>query len=407
MAGYAVIDFETTGFVPERCDRVVEIGIVLTDEAGAIEDQWTTLINPRRDLGPTHIHGITAAQVLNAPEFSDVAPHVLSLINGRTLVAHNASFDMRFLHQELLLANFALAARPPALCTMRWAGRLIGPAKLSHCCEAVGISLTEAHTALADAEATAHLLGYLLHQASHQAAWRQEAAHSSGFIWPRHNLSKKVAPVHRSTPELPHDWWLERIVEATWVPGNPPESAEYLLCLENALLDRSISQSEGEMLLLAAEQGGLSAAHVDQLHRQYLDSLALEAWADGIITEEEFADLESVAVALWLTSADIGEALAKAQDTLSAGGETGEAAFLREGDRIVFTGTLERPREEWIAELMNVGLVSGGISKSTRVVVTPDPDSLSGKAQKARSYGIPLVDEATFTRMFATYGRGR
>ena len=78
MAGYAVIDFETTGFVPERRDRVVEIGIVLTDEEGAIEDQWTTLINPRRDLGPTHIHGITTAQVLNAPEFSDVAPHVLS-----------------------------------------------------------------------------------------------------------------------------------------------------------------------------------------------------------------------------------------------------------------------------------------------------------------------------------------
>jgi DNA polymerase III subunit epsilon len=33
----------------------------------------------------------------------------------------------------------------------------------------------------------------------------------------------------------------------------------------------------------------------------------------------------------------------------------------------------------------------GGVTKSTKVVVAADPESLSGKAGKARSYGIPVV----------------
>lgn len=55
---FAVIDFETTGLAPERTDRVVEVGVVLTDDEGRIEHEWTTLLNPHRDIGVTHIHGI-------------------------------------------------------------------------------------------------------------------------------------------------------------------------------------------------------------------------------------------------------------------------------------------------------------------------------------------------------------
>lgn len=56
MMPLAVIDFETTGLVPERADRVVEVGIVLTDDDGGIEHEWTTLVNPHRDVGASHIH---------------------------------------------------------------------------------------------------------------------------------------------------------------------------------------------------------------------------------------------------------------------------------------------------------------------------------------------------------------
>ena len=49
--GYAVIDFQTTGLLPEHHHRVVELSVVHLDSAGRIEGSWETLIDPQRDLG--------------------------------------------------------------------------------------------------------------------------------------------------------------------------------------------------------------------------------------------------------------------------------------------------------------------------------------------------------------------
>lgn len=405
MSGYAVIDFETTGLWPESHDRAIEVGVVLTDEAGRIEDEWTTLMNPRRDLGPTHIHGITAAQVLQAPEFHQIAPHLVSMLRGRTTVAHNASFDMRFLHHELVRSGYPLLTRPDALCTMRWAGQTIGAAKLSQCCEALEIELSDAHTALADARATAQLLGYLISRCSSAPGWAGDRQRSDAYVWPSATSDHPVTSTGRSVAARPADWWLTEILESTWIPGSSSEEASYLLYLENALLDRSISLTEGEMLVQTARASGISSSRADALHRQYLDALAVEVLADDVITADEQRDLDQVASALRLTVDDIemalGRALAAKADT------TTPETFLRRGDRVVFTGTLTRDRNEWIADLVAVGLASGGITKSTRVVVTPDPDSMSGKAMKARGFGVPLVDEETFAKMFAAYNDGQ
>jgi DNA polymerase-3 subunit epsilon len=53
----AVIDVETTGLY--SMDRVVRIAIVTLDGDGVIIDEFDTLINPARDVGPTWIHRIT------------------------------------------------------------------------------------------------------------------------------------------------------------------------------------------------------------------------------------------------------------------------------------------------------------------------------------------------------------
>ncbi|MGL5443878.1 hypothetical protein ABQE45_06925 [Mycobacteroides chelonae] len=60
-------------------------------------------------------------------------------------------------------------------------------------------------------------------------------------------------------------------------------------------------------------------------------------------------------------------------------------------------------REDWITTFSSAGLASGGITKSTRLVVAADPDSLSSKATKARNYGIPVVTEAAFENMFSQF----
>ncbi|MCS7483172.1 exonuclease domain-containing protein, partial [Umezawaea endophytica] len=68
--GYAVVDVETTGIHPGRHHRVVEVAVVRLDTEGRVLDEWCTLVNPERDLGPQHVHGITAAEARLAPAWA-------------------------------------------------------------------------------------------------------------------------------------------------------------------------------------------------------------------------------------------------------------------------------------------------------------------------------------------------
>src|SRR6218665_3448663 len=99
--GYAVLDFETTGLAPARGDRVLEVGAIYMDPNFNIDGGIETLVNPQRDVGPTRVHGITARDVLDAPTFDRVAPGLLDMLDGRVIVGHNISFDLRFLVAEL------------------------------------------------------------------------------------------------------------------------------------------------------------------------------------------------------------------------------------------------------------------------------------------------------------------
>lgn len=407
---YAVIDFETTGLVPEKHDRVVEVGVVLLDPAGSVEWEWTSLINPKRDIGATRIHGISARDVLDAPEFVDVTDPLLDALRGRTVVAHNASFDMRFLHAELKRAGYDLLPRPEALCSMKWAGRYVGPAKLAHCCEALGIELTDAHSALGDARATAQLVTWLAGAARGDQEWGSDAMRSSTFAWPstrvpgqapRSSVRSERAPASEHT-------WLDTILANTWVTGASESEASYLVTLDAALLDLNISASEGLQLVAAAEAAGISPERAHQLHLDHLTFMAEEAWSDGLLTDQERNDLTLVTKALRLTADDLEAALASTEAGHHRGEHIGvHATFLQLGDRVVFTGEMRRSRDEWVAAIVDAGLASGGVTKSTRVLVTSDPDSMSGKAAKARSYGVPVIDEAMFERMFSEFTAAR
>ena len=57
------------------------------------------------------------------------------------------------------------------------------------------------------------------------------------------------------------------------------------------------------------------------------------------------------------------------------------------------------PRSQLEDLVQQAGLKCGGITKKTKVVVAADPDSQSGKAAKARSYGVPVITEAAFARL--------
>ena len=63
-----VVDVETTGF--GRQDKILEIAAIALDPTTwEIVDEYDTLINPQRDVGPTGVHGISASMVEAAPTF--------------------------------------------------------------------------------------------------------------------------------------------------------------------------------------------------------------------------------------------------------------------------------------------------------------------------------------------------
>lgn len=109
VAGFAVLDFETTGFDANHYDRVVEVRVVLLSSDGGVEDEWSTLLDPGRDVGRTDIHG--AADVVGAPTFAAIAPRLLKDLCGRVVVSHNISFELRFLGAELRRAGVRWTTR--------------------------------------------------------------------------------------------------------------------------------------------------------------------------------------------------------------------------------------------------------------------------------------------------------
>src|SRR5699024_5117562 len=141
---------------PSRGHRIVEIGVVLTDPGGAIEYEWSSLVDPGRDVGPTHIHGITDDMVEGAPIFAELSGDLGFLLHDRVLVAHNARFDVAFLREEWPRTGAPAPYRP--LCTMRLALARELPGRLAECCAALGLVNADAHRALGDARVTAELL---------------------------------------------------------------------------------------------------------------------------------------------------------------------------------------------------------------------------------------------------------
>ncbi|MBO0885414.1 MAG: 3'-5' exonuclease, partial [Mycobacterium sp.] len=141
-------------------DRVVEVAVIQLDRDLAPCGEFVTLLNPGRDIGATHIHGITARDVAGAPRFEQVVPMLLDVLRGRVIVAHNVQFDLRFLHAEFARIGIALP-EPPVMCTMQLAPQYLRglPARsLAACCDTAGIPLDGAHAAAVDARAVAGLL---------------------------------------------------------------------------------------------------------------------------------------------------------------------------------------------------------------------------------------------------------
>lgn len=413
FAGYAVVDTETTGISPGYRNRIAEIAVIHVDPAGAVTDEWSTLLNPDRDLGPQAIHGIRAADVRRAPRFDQVAAEVAQRLRGRVLVAHNWPFDAMHLRAEFERCGIDTPLHAHAgLCTMRAAGVAMPWAhrSLTGCCAAAGLPDRNWHTARDDALAAADLLAHLLDHYPSSVHVTDAHLQLARWSWPMLPW-QPVSPVHRTLVGHVEPHFLARLVER--MPRDEePEVDTYFAMLDDALLDRQISATEADALIDLAHRLGLRKAEVLNLHHTYLRELARAAWMDGVVTDEERRDLSTVATLLGLHDDTVAEVLAEEQTTPAAAAPDSvvEASVgglaLRPGDKVVLTGAMRRPRAEIAEQATVAGLrVTSAVSRKTRVVAAADPDSLSGKAKDARALGVPVVSEDAFLRVLDTMTR--
>lgn len=155
-----VLDFETTGMSPELGDRAIEIGAVRI-EGGRITERFQGLMNPGRRISQfiEDFTGITNSMLRAAPPCATVMAQFAEFCAGYDLVAHNASFDRRFLLAELQHIHRPCAAE--FACSMLLARRLYADAPNHKLGTLVAFKQLPNdgtfHRALADAEMTAHL----------------------------------------------------------------------------------------------------------------------------------------------------------------------------------------------------------------------------------------------------------
>ncbi|MEF1184246.1 3'-5' exonuclease [Vibrio sinaloensis] len=155
-----VLDFETTGLSPNMGDRAIEIGAVKLVN-GEVVDTFQQLMNPgfRVSSFIEGYTGITNIMLRDAPSCDEVMAQFAQFIAGENLVAHNASFDKRFLDDELERVSAAYSGE--FACSLLVSRRLNQDAPSHKLGDLVRFKQIDNdgvfHRALADAEMTAKL----------------------------------------------------------------------------------------------------------------------------------------------------------------------------------------------------------------------------------------------------------
>ncbi len=150
MSDFTAIDFETaTGDRSSIC----QIGLVIVEQCKII-DKIKYFVKPPGNLYSQRnidIHGIKPENTIAARSFGEIYPEIEIYLKGRSVVAHNAHFDISCLGQ--ILVKCGIPSPPVRLyCT----GKIYN-LNLADACKKHGIIYTP-HDALSDAEACALLM---------------------------------------------------------------------------------------------------------------------------------------------------------------------------------------------------------------------------------------------------------
>jgi len=163
---FVVCDVETTGLNPVF-NSIIEIALIRLENFKVV-DKFSSLINPQSFIPPfiTELTGIRNEDVYNSPKFSDVALNIRDFLKDAVFVAHNASFDHKFLIHSFLRENL-IPPSNPVLCTKLLSRRVVpglSSYSLRNLTSFFKIKNIQAHRAYGDALATSHILIKLIEE---------------------------------------------------------------------------------------------------------------------------------------------------------------------------------------------------------------------------------------------------
>ena len=180
-AVYTVYDIETTGLSAAcQCEIIEFAGIKLDENLNEV-DRMHIYIKPYAKIPKKIIAltGITNEMVAGRDNRFQALPKIREFIGDTISVCHNAQFDFGFISTMCLQQGLPILSS--YICTMKSYKAITGEkqAKLYMACEKFGIELINAHTAIADVEATVEVFKNLcrldkenaiskMHKVSHQ-----------------------------------------------------------------------------------------------------------------------------------------------------------------------------------------------------------------------------------------------
>lgn len=340
------------------------------------------------------MHKITNSDVALAPTFPEVAETLASFLAGRTVVAHNAAFEQRFLRQEFgLLGAVCPVYGDWIIDTQELSNQFFGKTSFKSALEIAGIINLRPHSALSDAMATVKFLQWLAQQDS-------DITFNTGrlLICPA-GLPKPRPALSRSAGiDANEQRWLLQFMK-TLPRFTNPSLQHYRDVLLQAAADSETDAEKIENLRSAAHAAEINDADIDSLHREVIRQLTLETILHSVNFNDDLKALRITA-----TQLDVGaEVIEELVNPVFPSPSAQETIHLKSGDHIAFSGAMEIPREEWIHRATSAGLLVEQVSEKTKVLVASNVNSQSVKVQNARQLGIPIVTEPRFAQILGTH----
>lgn len=409
---YTIIDLETTGFSPNRGHKIIEVAAIKLDHSINIVDQYSTLINPQRDISNSDIHGITATHVKNAPTLSEVKGFLKFFLNDTILIAHNAPFDKRFIESEVLDKKNEITA----LCTIqlsRMVENSIPSRNLTALCNFYDIEYPSEHEALSDALATTRLFKKLRREfikcygnddfekvfSVNSTKIQDVSENTKRLKFTRHDASidskRKKTKIRQFLDRVP----IESITEKN-------TSKVYLDLLHKILSDRLITDDEIAELEEVVKDLDLAKEEIVELHNHYLIELINVYLIDNIISDFELEDLLNVSKLLGFDKEQLDTLIEESEKENNPAFQNSHDVDISEKS-ICFTGKfkakvdgipVDRSTLQKIAQQHGM-IIKKNVTKKLDYLAVADPNSMSTKAKKARKYGLKVLAEPEFWRL--------